>query len=186
MARQTVFTDNEFWRCFWAHAMISITESCLFYMQCLKINGMGFIFLPCPLHIEISPDSQNYFIMYCRLWDIQSLQFYVEEHYSEMVPQYVDAGFRSLVNLCPSLLLRDCLSKIQFLYPIMLLTCLHFNRLVANVPPAVYFLQHALGWLLYLLFPDFYCRRPNFFETCCGHQIPNSSIFSIKLYIYWV
>ena len=35
MSQWTVATDSGFWRCSWAHAVISMTEWCLFIMQCL-------------------------------------------------------------------------------------------------------------------------------------------------------
>lgn len=61
MVPQNVFTDGDFWKCFWAHAGISFKESCLFPMLChLRARRSSNIdFRPCALRTEISPDSLN-------------------------------------------------------------------------------------------------------------------------------
>lgn len=53
MAQWTVFTDSEFWKCSWAHAVISMTESFLFFRavlcEGLNIPGIQDWFLPSSL-----------------------------------------------------------------------------------------------------------------------------------------
>lgn len=49
--------------------------------------------LSCLLRTGISPDFQNpLMIMFCRWWD-KFFKFYIEEHYSKIIPQFVDSFF---------------------------------------------------------------------------------------------
>ena len=64
----------------------------------------------------------SFTIINCRWWDLQSLQFHAEQHFSEIVPQFLDAVCSRLVKLCLSLHLRG-LSERLLLYPFMSLTC---------------------------------------------------------------
>lgn len=68
-------------------------------------------FPPYSLHTEISPYSLNPLMMLCTIDDeiIKVLKFNFKEHYSEIVLQFIDAVFRTLWNLCLSLLLTKTL-----------------------------------------------------------------------------
>ena len=46
MVRWPVFTDNDFLKCSWAHAVISMRESCLFLMQCCLRARKSDLFIP--------------------------------------------------------------------------------------------------------------------------------------------
>jgi len=63
MARWTVFSDNDFWKCSWAHVEVSMTDSCLFLMQCClrapKVTGIQYWFQLCPCLFEMSSDFQK-------------------------------------------------------------------------------------------------------------------------------
>jgi len=78
MARWTVFTDNDFWKCSWEKVMIFMTESFLIWMQqCPQI--MMWLF-----HTEMALDSHidNVLIMPMTKYS-KSVQFYGEEHSSK-------------------------------------------------------------------------------------------------------
>ncbi len=73
MAQRIVFTDSGFWKYFWAHLVMSMTESCRWVMQCHlrdrrpRASNKGL--LPCPLRTEISPVSLNLLMMLCTVDD---------------------------------------------------------------------------------------------------------------------
>ncbi len=73
MARRIVFTDSGFWKYSWVHLVMSITESCWWWMQCRlrarrpRASNKGL--RPCPLHTEISPVSLNLLMMLCTVDD---------------------------------------------------------------------------------------------------------------------
>jgi len=63
MARWAVFTDNDFWKCSWAHAVISWTESGLFLMQsCLRAWDYGHQIL------TFSPYAQRWLQILWIIW----------------------------------------------------------------------------------------------------------------------
>ncbi len=73
MARHIVFTDSGFWKYYWAHLVMSMTESCRWVMQCRlraqrpQASNKGL--RPCPLRTEISPVSLNLLMMLCTVDD---------------------------------------------------------------------------------------------------------------------
>ncbi len=79
MARRIVFTDNGFWKYFWAHLVMSMIESCRWVMQCRlrarrpRASNKGL--RPCPLHTEIFPVSLNLLMMLCTVDDEISKAF---------------------------------------------------------------------------------------------------------------
>jgi len=64
-------SQTDFWKCFWTHAVISMTESCLFLMQCcLRIMAMQYCYSAMsPAHIDVSRFTESFGdYMYCRWW----------------------------------------------------------------------------------------------------------------------
>ena len=103
----------------------------------------------------------------------KSLQFYVQEHFSEIAPQFVNPIFCWLLYLCHSLLLNNSVSpRCSFLNPITLLTCCNWH-----VPPAVPFFNttHFSSLLLAL---------SQVFEIGCCHQIHDELIFFSIWYVF--
>lgn len=62
MTHRTEFTDSDFWKCSWACAGISMTDSWLFLSSAAWGPGRGIRYwLNSPKRKEISPNSQNFF-----------------------------------------------------------------------------------------------------------------------------
>ncbi len=73
MARWIVLTNSGFWKCSWAHLVMSMIESCRWVMQCClrakRPRASNKILQPCPLRTEMSPVSLNLFMMLCTVDD---------------------------------------------------------------------------------------------------------------------
>ena len=168
IAWQTMFTDRDFWTCF---RVMSRRESCLFLMQC------------CPRaqqsrasSLDTPPVSKNLLMILCTVDEgsSTSLQFYIEGHFPEIVPQFLDTvchRLKSLHHLCTweSLLLWNDLfisSRVTDLVPVYLSCCQMFLHLFFDLQPKI--------------FPVFCCPCSNFSEMCCCHQPQNELIFSMK------
>ncbi len=128
MARRIVFTDSGFWKYSWAHLVTSMTESCRWEMQCRlrarrpRASNKGL--RPCPLRTEIYPVSLNLLMMLCTV-DDEICRAFAIWRWGTLFLKYSTifyALFHWLESLCPSLLLRDYLSKTSLLYLIMLQT----------------------------------------------------------------
>ncbi len=114
MARQIVFTDNGFCKYYWAHLVMSMTESCRWVMQCRlraqKTTGIQQMSSTLSLtHRDFSSFSESFDdVMLCRWWDLQSLCNLTLRNVVFKVFHYpFYALFHRLERLCPSLLLRD-------------------------------------------------------------------------------
>lgn len=68
----------------------------------------------CPLSSEISPDPWNLFIFWTVDDAVLKAFRFSNEHYSKVVSIFLKAVFSRLGNFCPSLLLRDSVSKTFF------------------------------------------------------------------------
>lgn len=136
----------------WTRAVISTTESCLFLMQCnLSVSN-----------IDFWPWAHKFLQVFWALWwravndelfcvvlkksfvtkpqwnnvnkhYSQSLQFCLEEPYSEIVPQSADAYFCRLVNLCPFNYEKLCLSKKLFVDSIADLLAFNVIKLLLHL-----------------------------------------------------
>lgn len=132
----TVFMDNGFWKSFWAYAVIFMTESGLFLMQCHHLGPK-----PHLLRTEIFPDL-------CASFE--------DNMYSMMIYEVSKFLHRETLFWNCSTIFRCCfrcwsllnLSKMFFLCPIMWLTCLHLAEIVAKCSSSC-FLKH------YYTFPAF-------------------------------
>ena len=107
MAWQTVLTDNDFWKCSWAHAVIFMTESWLFLVQCClwaqRLGASNINSCRCPLRTDMSPDFLKLLNI---VWSAED----------RILCNFV---LRNIILKC----LLLCLCKVHILYPIMLLTC---------------------------------------------------------------
>ena len=69
-----------FYKCCWVHAVISMTESCLFLMQCCRkacsSQASSIDLQPCPLPTEMFPHSPNLLLMLCSVDVLLSAQFF--------------------------------------------------------------------------------------------------------------
>ncbi len=113
MARRIVFTESGFWKYFWAHLVMSMTESCRWVMQCrlrpwrpwASNKVLSALFLK---HIDFSSFSFSFEdVMHCKLWDLQSLCHLTLRNIVFKVFHNLFTHFFRLESLCPSLLLRD-------------------------------------------------------------------------------
>lgn len=86
-------------------------------------------------------------------------------------PQFVVTGFYRLKNLCPSLFLRNCVSRILFLYPNMLRDCCQLTW--CNM-----FLQM---FLVTLSFPAFCWPHPNFWTCVTVMKLRMNKYFTCTL-----
>ena len=88
MAQWTVFTDSDFWKRPWAHAVISLTEPCLFlipsYLRARRSRASTLDFLSCPLHSDFS--RFKFFWLYHDLLPINHLH----SHPIIAVPNYFE------------------------------------------------------------------------------------------------
>ena len=106
---------------------------------------------------------------------IISRWWHIQRHFSEVAPQFIDLVFCGLLSY-PSLLLRDSAS----------LRSSFFNHII-DLPPI-----HPISCNMFLqlfLFSTIYVSNiwlpcPNFFKTCCCHQIQDELIFLRKQFIY--
>ena len=125
MLRRTVFTDNGFLKCSWAHVVISFTHWCRVLMQGRPRDQRSWAFSvgfrPCRLRTEISPDSLNLLMI---LWTI----------YDE-IPKFLSILRWNVLKLFDKVFSRSCsqsgvprpilacewlsLSGMLFLYPII-------------------------------------------------------------------
>jgi len=105
-----------FWKCSWAHAVISMTrESWLFELA----------------------DSANpeLYITLGRRWNVFESPWKVHagENRYKIAPQTIDTAFRIFLDLCPSLLLRDSASlRCSFDTQSTILNCCQWTLLVAT------------------------------------------------------
>ena len=75
MARWIVSTDNDFWKCSWARAVIIITESCLYLMHfCLRVQRS---------------QASNSDFQPCFLWCLQIL-FIINYFSSLLSPKFLE------------------------------------------------------------------------------------------------
>ena len=82
-----LFTDTDFWKCSWAHAVMSIKGECFLFSVAWgpKLSAVSVAHRDVSRFSESSDD-----IVYCRLWDIQGFwPFYIEERYFEVARQFV-------------------------------------------------------------------------------------------------
>lgn len=86
-------------------------------------------------------------------------------------PQFVVTGFYRLKNLCPSLFLRNCVSRILFLYPNVLRDCCQLTW--CNM-----FLQM---FLVTLSFPAFCWPHPNFWTCVTVMKLRMNKYFTCTL-----
>lgn len=116
----TVFTENHFWKGSWAHAVISMTESCMFLCWApwgLEDHGhllldwfFFFVFLFCFGGGFLQILGLFWYYLLCMMKYSKSLTFYIEEHFSEIVPPFVN------IVCCSEMLF-------SFFYTVMLRTC---------------------------------------------------------------
>lgn len=114
-------------------------------------------------HAEISPDSLNLLSLW--LWMMrysQSLQLFVEEHYSEIALQ-----------CCWSTFLQISLSDVLF-----------FPGPVTDLP-SVSLITYKMFLFCVTYFFSLLLPHPSFFETCCCHQI-QTDCFYMVVQISWV
>lgn len=106
----------------------------------LKILGVQYsaLFL---VHRDFSSSHESCDDMYGRWGVIQSLQLYVEEHYSEIVPQFA----HTVLQICEPLIVSEklCLSKVLFLYQIMLNIWYQLTYFLFFFFPIPTFLRHV-------------------------------------------
>ena len=126
---------------------------------------------PCPLSTDTPPDSLNLQMILCSV-DGGS-QFYIQEHFSEIAPSFFITVCHRLVNLCPSLHQRLCLTEFLPLYQIMLLTCCQLTLLVVKCSSICF--QYVN--LCQLLFQPFVARVTTFLRCVAAIKVKVSQCF---------
>jgi len=179
-----VFTDSDFWKCSWAHAVISLTESSLFLMQCRprawRSLASSIDLQPCPLHSEMSPDSLNLLMILCTVDDgiFNTLTiFHLETQLWNLFSLLLQFSFR-LLNLC------TFTSRRLFLlfYLIILLLVGNYITLLQHVPLAVSFF---LPFLIIFFFYVHFAQCPNSFGIgIVSKDCKTSKRFIITDYYY--
>jgi len=141
MARRIVFTDSGFWKYSWAHLVMSMTESCRWVMQCrlraqrpraFKQRSSALSLT----HRDFSSFSKSFDVMHCRWCDLQSRCNLTFRNIVFKVFHKLLCTLHRLESLCPSLILRLCLSKTSLLYLIMLQTWCQLTELAARCSPS--------------------------------------------------
>ena len=171
MAQWTAFAVNHFWKCSWARAEISMTESCLF-LRDQRSRACSSHFWPCLPPQEMSTDSLKFVVIWCTVDDGI---FKVSGTLHWRTPSWSCSTICFLfflVNAEPLLIFtseRFSLSKVLFfLYPVMLLTCCQLMSLVTTCLSSSFFI---------FLIP---LTRHNFFRLCVAAIKFSLSTFFIK------
>jgi len=157
MLRWAVLTDNDSWKCFWAQAVISRTESGLFLMQSWTPRASHTDIRLCPLHRDVFRLSESFTdIMFCRWWDIQHLQSFTLRNILKLlnnlsVQFFADCRTSAHLYFWETLPLQGAL-----FIPSHLSDLLSINRISRNM--SVQLLQ-----------------------MCCCHQIQDKLIFLIRI-----
>ena len=114
MLRRTVFTDNSFLKCSWAHVVISFSHWCRVLMQGRPRDQRSWAFSvgfrPCCLCAEISPDSLNLLMILCTIYD-EIPKFLAIVHWETLFlncsTKFSHTVVHKAVYLAPSLLMND-------------------------------------------------------------------------------
>lgn len=146
MARWTVFTGNDVWKCSWACAVMSITEPDRLLMQrpprARRLQTSNIEFCPCPLRTEVSPNSLSPMIL--RTVKYLIIKVFPIFHWETLFSN-CSCVVCTLVNFCPYLLL-----EIQPLWNALFMPG-PLNHLLTSFKMLLWVLMHFYCFLLHLL-----------------------------------
>lgn len=147
MAQWTVFTDKDFWKCYWVVAVVSMTETCLLcQLPAQRSEASNIDVWPCLMHAEISSKSLN----------LLRISFTVnDEIFKTFTIWYLEALFWiSTTGRCSFLQIGESLSSFpsETCCVFLLLTYCHQTQLVAKCSSSCFM-------LVPLTFPGFSCAQ---------------------------